>query len=125
MAILRRFGVAQLQMILRGVVEKSGLVKELFTSVANTALRSEKMCRFTEPPQCALSRVTIETKMFIYDRIVGWCRDMLVCRGASLRGRQGHELPWACHEAVPAVSARAIEISLSGQQVGSRQFECV
>ena len=64
------------------------------------------MCRFTEPPQCALSRVTIETKIFIYDRIVGWYRDMLVCRGASLRGRRGHELPQAGREAVSAVRGR-------------------
>jgi hypothetical protein len=81
------------------------------------------MCRFTEPPQCALSRVTIETKIFIYDRIVGWYHDMLVCRGASLRGRRGHELPQAGREAVSAVRARAIEISLAEQQMGSRQFD--
>jgi hypothetical protein len=110
-------------MVFTLVVEKSGLVKELFTFVVTPASRNEKMCCFTEPPQYALSGVTIETKMFIYDRIVGWCRDMRVCRGASLRGRGGHELPRACREVMPAVSARAIDILLAEQRVGSRRFD--
>jgi hypothetical protein len=43
MAILRRFGVAQLQIVLAVDLEKSGLVKELFTFA--TTLRFEvKRC---------------------------------------------------------------------------------
>src|SRR5262245_23759036 len=47
----------------------------------DAALRYEKMCRFTEPPQMALCDVTIETKIFKCGRIVGWSHGERECCG--------------------------------------------
>ena len=87
MAILSRFGASLLSMTLPVDLEKSALAKEFIYSCGGTAVTSEKMCRFTELPQYSLSGVTIETKIFDRDRIVGWSLDTW----ASLRGRMGHE----------------------------------
>jgi len=53
------------------IASHSELVTPIFAR-DGAALRYEKMYRFTEPPQMALCDVTIETKIFNYDRIVGW-----------------------------------------------------
>jgi hypothetical protein len=63
------------------VVEKSGLVKELFTSVAT--LRCDmKRCVASPNRRNTLFLTSQSKRRYLFnDRIVGWCRDMRVCRG--------------------------------------------
>src|SRR5882762_11701617 len=62
------------------IVSHSELVTPA-SSRLGAALRYQKMCCFTEPPQSALCGVTIETKIFNYGRIVGWSHDVRKCCG--------------------------------------------
>jgi hypothetical protein len=65
MATLRRFGVAQVQMILPADVEKSGLVKELFTPVA--PLRCEvKRCAASSNRRNALFLASQSKRRYLF-----------------------------------------------------------
>jgi hypothetical protein len=65
MAILRRFGVAQLQMMLSVDLKKAGLVKELFTLAA--ALRCEvKRCAASPNRRNTLFLVSQSKRRYLF-----------------------------------------------------------